>query len=74
MLEELEWNLNERISKQNKNEEVKKHSQMLETEASENKRMKEKLDIDNQIEKLYLSEWYIRMFKFWKKKMGERRI
>lgn len=29
---------------------------MLETEASENTRMKEKLDIDNQIEKLYLSE------------------
>lgn len=40
--------------------EVKKHSQMLETEASENTRMKEKLDIDNQIEKLYLSEWYIK--------------
>lgn len=32
---------------------------MLETEASENQKMKEKLDIDNQIEKLYLSEWHI---------------
>jgi len=33
---------------------------MLETKASENKRMKEKQDINNQIEKLNLSGRYIK--------------
>lgn len=54
---------------------MRKQSQMLETEASENKKkMKLKLDIISEVEKLYSSEFYIKDRYSLKKKLKERKI